>query len=581
MERVAQMAFMVDDLSRICSFCGETGHLTGHCTVEPTMLFFDAEDDVGCVDVFSSLECWQIGQAMKRVESTREFAVKKMFPIGRYEFKFIVNRDYWRCSNKHRRGYSHDVENNFVEVFPLAREAFIYRFPPHGQGADRSVSEGCEVIFLLSCFALNSMVREHSTSQTSAVELWGCWNGWSHGTPMAPEKGSSVLVLRAVKQLERHAYQYKFTISGQWANDPYRRSVHVNGCLNHILDLSGAEPLADGAALDFSFLGVQNPMVELIATSTTNNLHIYAHQMSAVGDRVYLLGGKIRDTVVNTMFVYDPGIGSAEQVAMSDPSGPPPLAFHKMVAHGDKLLVMGASHRQVYGTLYTYSTTERCWYQHSVNDSVLERENYSLAFKKDTARAYLFGGYCSSSEADSDTNFNDLHVFYLNLYKFSKLKAVDRSAPSGRSSHSADLVDWRMHVFGGCQISGVERRLFDELWVIDLFDHENLRWKQVLCEGKRPCARYGHASAVVGLNLFVYGGVGRGEAEEFFLRDLWAFSSSQKSWLKVSFAGLSVAERAYAGMCAVDNSLLIFGGKFERADAEQFDKFLRVTFSEL
>ena len=83
--------------------------------------------------------------------------------------------------------------------------------------------------------------------------------------------------------------------------------------------------------------------------------------------------------------------------------------------------------------------------------------------------------------------------------------APDRngSAPSVRNGHTANLIDSKIFVFGG----GEKADLLGDLYIFDVRDHH---WTQPPCTGVPPPPRSRHASANVGCNLYIWGGIGGG-----------------------------------------------------------------------
>lgn len=117
-----------------------------------------------------------------------------------------------------------------------------------------------------------------------------------------------------------------------------------------------------------------------------------------------------------------------------------------------------------------------------------------------------FGGKTSNGERT-----NVVFCFALGLKKWIPLPVRDMSRwPIGRSFHaSAVISDRHLITFGGRDVDDWER---DDLWLLDI---GRMQWMRARCEGvggvSAPCARYGHALAVLPdadsrLHVVIYGG---------------------------------------------------------------------------
>ncbi|KAI9005498.1 hypothetical protein CLU79DRAFT_824850, partial [Phycomyces nitens] len=112
------------------------------------------------------------------------------------------------------------------------------------------------------------------------------------------------------------------------------------------------------------------------------------------------------------------------------------------------------------------------------------------------AKIYMFGG----RQVQSSTLSNSMYVLDINTFVLQKINYRGHS-PQPRFDHSFDVLYNRyLIVFGGlCIDSSGENDLF-------LFDTKTDTWIEPNCEGQIPFPRYGHASVMVGHDLYVFGG---------------------------------------------------------------------------
>ena len=102
-----------------------------------------------------------------------------------------------------------------------------------------------------------------------------------------------------------------------------------------------------------------------------------------------------------------------------------------------------------------------------------------------------------------------------------------RNAPCARSSHKLSAIAGKAYLFGG---EAIARNSIDStLHVLGSDDGDSWKWQALLPE-LAPPARVGHAQAVLGSKLYVFGGRAGVEMGESELGDLWAFDADGGSW---------------------------------------------------
>ena len=100
--------------------------------------------------------------------------------------------------------------------------------------------------------------------------------------------------------------------------------------------------------------------------------------------------------------------------------------------------------------------------------------------------------------------YNDLSVLHLNLMMLEKLEA--KNPPMSRCHHTATMFGSLMFIFGGCKIENYFKEVFNDMYYIDISNHEALEWVKIEPKGKIPKPRYGHLALKIGYNLLIHGG---------------------------------------------------------------------------
>ena len=100
-----------------------------------------------------------------------------------------------------------------------------------------------------------------------------------------------------------------------------------------------------------------------------------------------------------------------------------------------------------------------------------------------------------------------------------------------RSSHTINFIHNKILVYGG--ENQPRMPIDDNIVAYDLTTHA---WSiaDVVNSDKKPCARIGHASCVLGSKLYVFGGRTGVDMGESSLNDLHAYDVNTKTWSQLS-----------------------------------------------
>jgi N-acetylneuraminic acid mutarotase len=128
---------------------------------------------------------------------------------------------------------------------------------------------------------------------------------------------------------------------------------------------------------------------------------------------------------------------------------------------------------------------------------------------------FLFGGSSQSHENKS--------VYALNLVTFDWRLLSTTDGPGTLDDHTAVAFKSDMFVFGGFSDSGRT----NDVWVFNT-DEKKWTYREQGEDPRRfPCPRTGHAAALIGDTMWVFGGQ---DDETNKLNDVWAYSVVQDVW---------------------------------------------------
>ncbi|XP_028762976.1 tRNA wybutosine-synthesizing protein 2/3/4 [Neltuma alba] len=118
-----------------------------------------------------------------------------------------------------------------------------------------------------------------------------------------------------------------------------------------------------------------------------------------------------------------------------------------------------------------------------------------------------------------------------------------------RHRHAAAVVGSNIYIFGGLDNDNI----FSSLYILDTI---NLTWKEVPISGDWPCARHSHAMVAHGSQIFMFGGHNGAKA----LNDLYSFDIRKGQWKKEKTTGRNPHARFSHSMFVYKNYLGVIGG---------------------
>ncbi|KAK3700374.1 Negative regulator of mitotic exit [Vermiconidia calcicola] len=304
-------------------------------------------------------------------------------------------------------------------------------------------------------------------------------------------------------------------------------------------------------------------------TFTVTHQHPFPRYGAAVNSTasrdgsIYLMGGLINgSTVKGDLWMVEAGPGSMPCYPVATTSeGPGPRVGHASLLVGNAFIVFGGDTKmdegdQLDDTLYLLNTSTKQW-SRALPAGPRPPGRYGHTLNILGSKIYVFGGQVEGYF------FNDLVAFDLNAlqqatnrWEILVQNTIDGGPPHGqippaRTNHT--IVTWqdKLYLFGGTD--GVH--WYNDVWSYS--PHTN-SWTQLDCIGYIPSPREGHAAALVGDVMYIFGG--RTE-EGNDLGDLAAFRISSRRWYTFQNMGPSPSPRSGHSMTTVGKQIVVLAGE--------------------
>jgi len=146
--------------------------------------------------------------------------------------------------------------------------------------------------------------------------------------------------------------------------------------------------------------------------------------------------------------------------------------------------------------------------------------------------------------------------------------------PSQRKKHIAELVfdAQAMVVFGGADFFG---KLLNDVY---LFTIQTQTWTKVETNGEPPLPRIDHSSVVSedGKTLLIFGGIGKG-----WYNDVWALDLSSWTWTHLQTKGDIPTARSCQASAIIGNNMYVFGGLKSYGATGYLNDFVRLDLDSL
>lgn len=166
------------------------------------------------------------------------------------------------------------------------------------------------------------------------------------------------------------------------------------------------------------------------------------------------------------------------------------------------------------------------------------------------SKFFVFGG-----QVDGEF-LNDLWAFDLNSLKtqsasWEKWEPASADRPAPRTGHVCIAFEDQIILFGGTD----RKYHYNDTWSFNL---QTRIWTELNCIGFIPHAREGHAAAIIGNVVYIFGGRG---VDGMDLSDLVAFKISNQRWYMFQGMGPSPSGRSGHAMASFQSKVFVLGGE--------------------
>ncbi|TRY60835.1 hypothetical protein DNTS_026775 [Danionella cerebrum] len=165
--------------------------------------------------------------------------------------------------------------------------------------------------------------------------------------------------------------------------------------------------------------------------------------------------------------------------------------------------------------------------------------------------AFLFGG-ASGDEDGPPLYLNDFYMITVLPDRVTwELMPQKGDVPSGREGHTLCVVKGKLYLFGGSSHPEAKECLPG----VYCFDVVTLTWGKLLC-GAVSLRSLKHCAAALRENIFVFGGIVGGA----LTNDLMMFSTVSMHWMPIKTTGTLPSERFNHSCAVVGEQIFLFGG---------------------
>ncbi|KAJ5703449.1 hypothetical protein N7493_011838 [Penicillium malachiteum] len=292
----------------------------------------------------------------------------------------------------------------------------------------------------------------------------------------------------------------------------------------------------------------------------------YGAAINAVASKegdIYMMGGLIDgSTVKGDLWMIESSGGSLSCFQIATVSeGPGPRVGHASLLVGNAFIVFGGDTKinetdALDDTLYLLNTSSRQW-SRAIPPGARPAGRYGHTLNILGSKLYVFGGQVEGFF------FNDLIAFDLNQLQnpANKWEVLVQNSheggppegriPPARTNHTIVTQNECLYLFGGT--NGV--KWFNDVWT---YDPNAATWTEIDCVGFIPTPREGHASALVGDVMYVFGGR---TDEGVDLGDLSAFRISSRRWYSFQNMGPAPSPRSGHSMTAFGKQIIVMAGE--------------------
>ena len=281
-------------------------------------------------------------------------------------------------------------------------------------------------------------------------------------------------------------------------------------------------------------------------------------------------GKNSREEYVNDVWMVTVTASDTMMWEKAEVSGEPPkpCAYHGCALWRDRYMIIigGVSNDVEYerGRVFVLDLEEMMWRdRNAVGDVPSPRCHHTITISPGQDRLYLFGGYPVGAEGEtmfSSGAIQHQHRSFFEMYELNLMGAelIWKACPCLEEfpptlwGHTATIYSSNLIILGGVDVIDNKETPLACVWHCD---KAQWRWVEF---NVVPHARALHTAASYKGRIFVFGGFGLSNTTKF--NDTWAFSKESGQWLEVSTMGNLPSPRSGHASAIVGDYMYVFGG---------------------
>ncbi|KAH7320431.1 hypothetical protein B0J17DRAFT_685680 [Rhizoctonia solani] len=297
----------------------------------------------------------------------------------------------------------------------------------------------------------------------------------------------------------------------------------------------------------------------------------YGHSVPLIatpGGDIFVFGGLVKDQVKDDLWMFrgvwgpdassrrtSKEMGVVASLLETTGDAPGPRVGHKSALVSSVLIVWGGDTLAKDGErnddgLYLLNLTTRDWTRVSiVGPAPVGRYGHAVGMSGN--KFIVFGGQVDGEFLNDLWSF-DLQSLVRGTSAWEQLTpAPGNEPPPKRTGHVLVTHENKIYIFGGTD--GAFH--YNDTWC---FDMHTRTWSELTCIGFIPVPREGHAAALVGDVMYVFGGRGVDGKD---LGDLGSFKISNHRWYMFQNMGPQPSGRSGHAMATADGRMFVIGGE--------------------
>ncbi|KAJ6227596.1 faciogenital dysplasia protein [Anaeramoeba flamelloides] len=224
---------------------------------------------------------------------------------------------------------------------------------------------------------------------------------------------------------------------------------------------------------------------------------------------------------------------------------PPELHSHSSCVIEENMFIFGGedSEGNLTNDIFSFDLGSKEWQKIKVNKGNIPEPRSGSTLTAVSAYLFLFGG------ENKTQKFGDFHIFITETGEWMNNPQTTGNRPTPRTGHTAALVGTQLWIFGGKNSEGVE---LNDLYCLDC---NTYTWYDVKPEKNfLPPPRAFQSIQIVDYQIYIFGG----KCKETVYNDIWAYDIEANEWYQPEIKGTKPEGRYGHSCCYVSQSKRIY-----------------------